>query len=1101
MHWNKKIVTFMGVCLSCMAMSATYFVNSTGSDDNGGLSWDGAFKSIGKPLSLVSEQDQIWVAKGTYTSFDDQFLKISSNVSLYGGFSGSESHLEDRDTVLNEVIVDQSKTGWTIWNYGFVDGVSFTGSQSNGAAIVAFSGAIIQNCRVYGNKTTGVGVMGGTVRNCYIYDNHLAEDAMYQFGGGVDVDSGTLQDCVIYGNSNYGSGGGVSLQAGSIINCDIYENRAYAVHLNGSQNGYLPGGGGIYVHYGTVSNCNVFCNYSGQQAGGIYNCDGTVSNCRIFQNESRWYGGGIVNEESVQNCLIYNNISDERGAGMMNFGLLQNCTVTNNTSLLNASGIENGTFGSVNNCIVWNNTGVDILNHADASSISYSCFSNSVSENGNINLNPMFLNNQGNLSSRDFHLHTDSPCVDTASSENVPETDLDGVPRPQQSGIDMGAYEYTAELNPSFTVSCTEGMRELTVNFYDYSSGNPISWAWDFDNDGVIDSNEPNPSWNYSVPGVYSVSFSISKDQETKSITRTQYICVKNVYFVSKEGNDNHSGLSWSESLASITAALNKTDYNDVIWVAEGIYQEGHLLQIDYFDQLYGGFSGSETALSQRNIAQYVTQVDGQKSHQCILNYGLLDGFTVNNGIAENGGGIENYSIINNSKVYDCNAEKAGGGIYNHAGGILLNSEVYMNQSFDGGGVFSAKNGLINKCIISNNAAENGGGIYSLHTNFWNNRIYNNHAQSSGGGAYVIGLKAYNSLIYANWAVQRGGAIYAESQWGILCDHLTVAYNHAYESGSGIDAFYGEPIIYNSILWGNGNDDVNYPGSETIYHSCFPAATYHNGNTNLDPHFMNDSGGVATWDFRLKSDSPCINSGLDEYLQTYDLDDRNRLEFDPTDMGCFEYHDLCVEISADQTMGTASLPVQFSAQSDSEIIVYQWDFDNDGSIDSTLASPLYTYLEPGIYSVTLSVQNEQRSYQHTWENYIRAYDENVPELSAELRYTSIPSEMFPGIPKGFLVTMKNTGSETWLKNGGVKLGAIDNEDPFSSSLRYNVRSDIRFGDEYSFLITMDPMQEGDFLTDWQMLKEGAAWFGDKLEKQVHVESSTDVSSSMWTIYQ
>ncbi len=45
------------------------------------------------------------------------------------------------------------------------------------------------------------------------------------------------------------------------------------------------------------------------------------------------------------------------------------------------------------------------------------------------------------LSSNDFHLTANSPCKDTASSLEAPETDIDNVSRPQGPGIDAGAYE------------------------------------------------------------------------------------------------------------------------------------------------------------------------------------------------------------------------------------------------------------------------------------------------------------------------------------------------------------------------------------------------------------------------------------------------------------------------------------------------------------------------------------------------------------------------------------------------------------------------------------------------------------------------------------
>ncbi|MFA7692307.1 MAG: hypothetical protein GX117_00580 [Candidatus Hydrogenedentes bacterium] len=75
--------------------------------------------------------------------------------------------------------------------------------------------------------------------------------------------------------------------------------------------------------------------------------------------------------------------------------------------------------------------------------MSYSCLSAAYDGRGNIVGNPDFVN----PSAGDFRLSSTSPCMDagTSDGEDIPSTDIDGVPRPQGAGIDMGAYEYYKE--------------------------------------------------------------------------------------------------------------------------------------------------------------------------------------------------------------------------------------------------------------------------------------------------------------------------------------------------------------------------------------------------------------------------------------------------------------------------------------------------------------------------------------------------------------------------------------------------------------------------------------------------------------------------------
>ncbi|MCP3678154.1 MAG: PKD domain-containing protein, partial [Deltaproteobacteria bacterium] len=61
----------------------------------------------------------------------------------------------------------------------------------------------------------------------------------------------------------------------------------------------------------------------------------------------------------------------------------------------------------------------------------------------------------------------------------------------------------------AFTAESALGV-SLQVEFMDQSIGTITSWQWDFDNDTVIDSVEPNPVWAYDTAGTYSVVLTIS---------------------------------------------------------------------------------------------------------------------------------------------------------------------------------------------------------------------------------------------------------------------------------------------------------------------------------------------------------------------------------------------------------------------------------------------------------------------------------------------------------------------------------------------------------------------------------------------------------------
>lgn len=69
---------------------------------------------------------------------------------------------------------------------------------------------------------------------------------------------------------------------------------------------------------------------------------------------------------------------------------------------------------------------------------------------------------------------------------------------------------------------------------------------------------------------------------------------------------------------------------------------------------------------------------------------------------------------------------------------------------------------------------------------------------------------------------------------------------------------------------------------------------------------------------------------------------------------------LVADFSADVTLGIKVQDVQFTDESIGTVIIWSWDF-GDG-LTSAEQSPLHTYTEPGVYTVTLQIFNDSGGF-------------------------------------------------------------------------------------------------------------------------------------------
>lgn len=110
---------------------------------------------------------------------------------------------------------------------------------------------------------------------------------------------------------------------------------------------------------------------------------------------------------------------------------------------------------------------------------------------------------------------------------------------------------------------------------------------------------------------------------------------------------------------------------------------------------------------------------------------------------------------------------------------------------------------------------------------------------------------------------------------------------------------------------------------------------------------------------------------------------------------------------------------------------------------------------------------------------------------AVVAFVSFPEVIACGEAATATVRMQNSGTTTWTRELGYKLGAVGDEDPLiAGDVRVWLDEGVSIapGQEHEFSVPLvAPEAAGEHLTDWQMVREGVAWFGQQATDQIQVE--------------
>ncbi|MDR9402817.1 MAG: choice-of-anchor Q domain-containing protein, partial [Halothece sp. Uz-M2-17] len=264
-----------------------------------------------------------------------------------------------------------------------------------------------------------------------------------------------------------------------------------------------------------------------------------------------------------------------------------------------------------------------------------------------------------------------------------------------------------------------------------------------------------------------------------------------------------------------------------------------------------------------------------------------LSNSTITGNSAYSGGGINNNgtATLSNSTVSSNSAYDDGGGIYNTFGTATLSNSTVSGNSADNDGGGISNNGTVtlsNSTVSSNSAYDDGGGIYNTFgtATLSNSTVSGNSAYDGGGGISNNGTATLsNSTVSGNSADDDGGGIFNDSggdDTATLINSIVAnntanqgndLYNEAGSTQGTINASFS--LIEDNADQINGTDNSNIKNQDPL----------------LDPAGLQDNGG-PTKTIALTANSPAINAGDNSLIpaDVKDLDgDNNTSEKIPFD--------------------------------------------------------------------------------------------------------------------------------------------------------------------------------------------------------------------------
>ncbi len=769
------LAAFAMLPLAMQAQGKRYYVTKEAEKaqtQGDGSTWSTAM-TLQQAIDRAKAGDEIWVkgyeAAGGENSYvvPEGGYTLESGVSLYGGFSGKEQTVNNREVIDKKAYRMKYRTVITgdINRNDAVKDANFIFNATRGDNAKHVLTLNLEPTPQSGNNNTLPTVVNGVT----IARGH------YSGYGGVGAGIYVMGD---------NSGGGIY----RIERCFFIEN-------------YANQGGALYVS-NTVKNVN------GQEC--------LIDRCGFFNNAAgeravaENQGGAVwlAGAGTIVNTAIFNN---ENGGVLLGSNAAK---VVNSTIVRNTGSGADGSEAYVYNTVIWGNS---LLSTSDNVKPGFDhCAYPEANPGGTDGQGNVYLAAKNN---EDGGPHFSSPSLKTGFDtdydilhslyplwtwepmEATPlvdagndgayaagtygSVDLNG-DRRQQGTIDIGAFEYQPVAAGRIRYVRQGG------------TGDGTSWTnASGDIQRMIDElADNNPG---GLPGEVWIAAG-EYEPQTQLISNASY----SASFRMRDGISVYGGFAGGEASKTERTMKQKAPGEEAMpWE----FEHTTVLKAAYYDRKNLALNGNKWTLTSdsRHVVWFAPMQDEDPFTQVTT----LDGVTIMGGYAQGGTGLDDFytdrgagvymdgenAYLTNCTVTENNATGNGGGVYLRNGRVQ-SSLIYNNNSDqNGGGVYVDDQGLVHRSMLANNSARNGAGVY-----------LDNSDEAQLLPEYLI----LSTCVVSNNTASGNGAVYC-NQGGVLLQNTIVNNKcvtatdltdpNASQTGGVYINYYA--LVINSVLWNN----------------------------------------------------------------------------------------------------------------------------------------------------------------------------------------------------------------------------------------------------------------------------------------------------------